>query len=350
MTQDAAFSLPVASLRIVATAIEPLTLPPNAGSTLRGAFGHALRAVGCIDRGDGALCIDACLENKRAMTDGRPTSCSYGYLFDTPRPPGSPFLERQSEVPHPYVFRSVGTGGRAYMSGERVEFQVNLLGMGIACLPEVVEACIFMGRGGIGKGRGRFTLDEVWEQAAFDTERRLLPLNADATALSLVSDWNAAALSAQRLSRESVTLQFLTSTCLVNNGVATRQPSFGIVMRALLRRLTLLALFHGGIAPVDRFKRLATLADGVRLIQWEGAWQDWQRYSSRQQQHQSFGGLVGSAVYEGEVEPFLSYLIFGQAVHLGKACTFGSGQYLLHAGAEDGLSRGVIDVARPFQL
>ena len=38
-------------------------------------------------------------------------------------------------------------------------------------------------------------------------------------------------------------------------------------------------------------------------------------------------GLVGDAVYEGDLAPFWPYLVFGQWTHVGSATTFGLGRY-----------------------
>ena len=40
-------------------------------------------------------------------------------------------------------------------------------------------------------------------------------------------------------------------------------------------------------------------------------------------------GLVGEAVYEGDLAPFWPFLVFGQWAHVGKNATFGLGRYEL---------------------
>jgi CRISPR/Cas system endoribonuclease Cas6 (RAMP superfamily) len=44
-----------------------------------------------------------------------------------------------------------------------------------------------------------------------------------------------------------------------------------------------------------------------------------------------WAGLVGTAIYEGDLTPFWPYLVFGQWVHVGKGTTFGLGAYRLEA-------------------
>ncbi|MGH7307219.1 MAG: CRISPR system precrRNA processing endoribonuclease RAMP protein Cas6 [Candidatus Rokuibacteriota bacterium] len=38
-------------------------------------------------------------------------------------------------------------------------------------------------------------------------------------------------------------------------------------------------------------------------------------------------GLVGTALYEGNLKPFWPYLVFGQWTHVGSGTTFGLGGY-----------------------
>ncbi len=342
--ENLAYHLSIASLRFVTTVERAITLPPNAGSTLRGAFGHALKEAGCLYRHQGKPC-EGCVENEAAMAEERPTRCVYGYLFDTPRPPHTSLHERQQEVPHPYVIRPASgvdapppaaDGSRVYPPGARLEFEVQLCGLALHLAGHVVEACVLMARHGLGAGRGTAEVRDLWEQDPFGAERRPLPFQLDRSALTLVAGWDEAVAHARTLASGSVALQFLTPTHLVRDGAPVRTPEFAAVARALLRRLTTLALFHGGEAPAGLFALLAGHAEGTRLVAWQGEWRDWERYSARQDRRMTFGGLVGTAVYEGDLEPFLPYLVYGQAVHVGKRCAFGEGRYrVVGAGLPD---------------
>jgi hypothetical protein len=48
------------------------------------------------------------------------------------------------------------------------------------------------------------------------------------------------------------------------------------------------------------------------------------------------GGLVGSVTLEGELEPFLPWLVWGSLTHVGKDAAMGNGQLRLEplAGGE----------------
>ncbi|HKV37959.1 MAG TPA: CRISPR system precrRNA processing endoribonuclease RAMP protein Cas6, partial [Blastocatellia bacterium] len=61
------------------------------GSTLRGAFGHALKQAVCV------MSHRAC---ERCLVQDR---CIYPYLFETPAPPDAPLLKGQNHAPHPFI-------------------------------------------------------------------------------------------------------------------------------------------------------------------------------------------------------------------------------------------------------
>lgn len=58
-------------------------------------------------------------------------------------------------------------------------------------------------------------------------------------------------------------------------------------------------------------------------------WQNWTRYSSRQQQKMLLGGVIGELILEGELQEFLPFLKLGEYLHIGKNTVFGLGQYRL---------------------
>ncbi len=78
-------SLSLARYRVTLEALEPLTLPSYLGSTLRGAFGHAFRAL-CCPSGLGERCPV-------------PATCPYHLVFETSPPPGDDALRGHEEIP-----------------------------------------------------------------------------------------------------------------------------------------------------------------------------------------------------------------------------------------------------------
>jgi len=336
------YRLRVASLRVEAVASQPITLPPNAGSALRGAFGHALRRVACLYRTRGTPCED-CDENRDAARQNRPTHCVYGYLFDTPRPPNTPLLEHQQSVPRPFVIRPTDAR-RVIPSGDVVAYDIQLFGLGVDCAGYVARAVPLVGERGLGLGPipGQAEVRAIWEQAPFGDERRPLPADVDPAKLTLVGGWEEARRRAEGITGPGFALRFLSFTRLNRTvitasgrrtSVSVEVPDFPVVMHAVARRLRLLALFHGGEDPGEHLARLTVAADGVGRLSWNGNRYDWHRYSTRQQRAIVHEGFVGTAVYAGNARLFAPYLVYGEATHIGRSCTMGAGRYAVHPAA-----------------
>ena len=331
----APYGLPIAVLRVDLVAAAKIVLPPHAGSTLRGAFGHALKRTCCLYADQPC---EGCVDNLMAAAEGRTPQCAYGYLFETPRPrPSAINQERGQEVPQPYVLRAApptfnSNGVLAphvvYAPGDIITFEVLLFGRALNLVDRVVEACAVMARHGLGEGRGAGALSRVQERDPFGTTLRPLPPAPRREDLTLIADFAEATARVQMLPTHALTLRLLTPTQIkYQRGVVRDRPPFAALAHALLRRLTTLATFHhDGHVSRDLFAELAHLSESVQCAAWDGTWQRWDRYSSRQDSHMTFGGLVGAAVYTGDLTPYLPYLVYGQAVHIGKHCTFGDGQ------------------------
>lgn len=78
-------------------------------------------------------------------------------------------------------------------------------------------------------------------------------------------------------------------------------------------------------------QQFASLREACGGIQEEKdlQWRDWTRYSSRQGQTMTLGGVIGQWRLSGDIAPFLPYLHLGQWLHVGKEAAFGLGRYQL---------------------
>ena len=75
------------------------------------------------------------------------------------------------------------------------------------------------------------------------------------------------------------------------------------------------------------FKGLIEKAKEIRQTATDITWFDWKRYSTRQEEWMSLGGVTGTVSYEGKVAEFLPFLRLGEYVHVGKGTSFGLGKY-----------------------
>ncbi|MGB9716175.1 MAG: CRISPR system precrRNA processing endoribonuclease RAMP protein Cas6, partial [Thermodesulfovibrionales bacterium] len=108
----------------------------------------------------------------------------------------------------------------------------------------------------------------------------------------------------------------------------TLDLEFHILIRNLLRRLSLLSYFHCGGEPAELdFKKIIEMAKRVNLKERNLRWYDWERYSTRQDTRMKMGGFVGDIIFEGYIEPFMPFIKAGEILHVGKGTSFGLGKY-----------------------
>ncbi|MCM8794013.1 MAG: CRISPR system precrRNA processing endoribonuclease RAMP protein Cas6 [Candidatus Omnitrophica bacterium] len=123
-------------------------------------------------------------------------------------------------------------------------------------------------------------------------------------------------------------LSFLTPTRLKYEERIHHRPEFHIIIRNLLRRLSLMNYYHGNVEnPELDYAGLIKKAEEIKLIDSEISWYDWERYSSRQKRKINMGGFVGRARYQGDFGPFYGLLKMGEILHIGKGAVFGLGKY-----------------------
>lgn len=302
---------------------EALFLPQYKGSAFRGGFGHVFRKVACPLR-----CREGCQ---------LPANCIYAYVFETPPPAESRILAKVPTAPHPFVIEPPLERKRVYEPGEEVAFQLILVGRAIDYLPYFIYTFDELGRVGLGRGRGKYQLVSV-ESVSPSGEAILLYDGSSKTLKSSFTVMGAGDLTERggRVPPDGrVTLTFLTPTRIKAEGHLTDEAAFPILFRSLHRRIALLAYFHCGGAweegpneLIERAQRVVTEASGLR-------WQDWERYSNRQQTRMAFGGFIGKVTYRGALQPFWPFLSLGTDLHVGKGATFGLGQYRIEQGTTE---------------
>lgn len=304
----------VARYRFTLNPREPIHLPQHPGSTLRGGFGYALKRLVCYH--SGARCGECNLGN----------DCAYGYLLRTSPPEDAEVLSTLTAVTRPFVIQPPLKAGETFKAGERLVFHVVLIGHGIAYLPYFVLAFQQLENAGLGRGRGRFTLEEV---TALGTDE-------EATVFDVVNgsiresdlDLGAAALEAlaAELPADLLTVRFLTPTRLRHGGdLMWEGPPFHVLVRRLLDRVSSLAYFHCGERWEADFQGWIERAKAVEIAEARTTWQDWERYSGRQKRRIKMGGLVGTVTYAGELGPYRPLLALGSLIHVGKGTVLGNG-------------------------
>jgi hypothetical protein len=98
------------------------------------------------------------------------------------------------------------------------------------------------------------------------------------------------------------------------------------LLMALIRRVGLISEFHTNVDLKTDYQSLSALSDDI-AVETSLSWKDWRRYSNRQKQKMSLGGVIGEVSLRGDLSPFAEHLYVGQWLHVGKNATFGLGRY-----------------------
>jgi hypothetical protein len=292
-----------------------------AGSYLRNALASVMRRA-------------TCPETHRI---GKPTpehaaTCPACWLLAAESDPGS--VARAYSVMPPYQPRPV------VEPGERFTFALTLYGDGFQFLPYFVLAFNEVGRVGVGPGRGSFQVEAISCHNPFSgaSESVLQPGETLVRVPSLFVSQEQVVPTAVDHNPSlphsgDLAIHFLTPTRLEGgkeNNMPLKTPDFGVFFRRLLYRLDDLGRQFAGQERrnLDEVRSLYALADQVRLVDAQTRWLDLWDWSGRTQSRTPVGGLVGTAVYRSQDwQPLLPWLIFGQAVQVGKAAVRGNGAY-----------------------
>ena len=329
---------------------EPLILPSYKGSTLRGGFGNAFKKVVCaLKKSDCAECI---LKEK----------CVYSYIFETPPPSDTKIMRKYTSAPHPFIIEPPPEKKRGYTPKDEIKFGLTLIGRAVDYLPYFIYTFDELGKMGIGKGRGKYELMAVrtnptlkkggrgdfqkndseiiyssntktlksftlsYLPIAFTKDTPSVPVIPACQESFLKTDSGQARMTAGN--PQLLMLNFLTPTRIIYNSHLTLDLEFHMLIRQLLRRISLLSYFHCSIdTSAWDFKGIIEKSKELIVKQRNLRWYDWERYSARQDTRMKMGGFVGEITFEGNIEPFMPIIKAGEVLHVGKGTSFGLGKY-----------------------
>jgi hypothetical protein len=128
------------------------------------------------------------------------------------------------------------------------------------------------------------------------------------------------------LAPRRVRVHFVTPTELKSGHQVADRPEFSVLAARIRDRLsTLRQLYDDGPLPID-FRAFQERAAQVRMTHCQIRTVETRRRSSRTGQVHTIGGLVGEAVYEGDLAEFLPYLRAAQWTGVGRQTVWGKGQ------------------------
>lgn len=298
------FSLTIKSLTI---------LPPYKGGIFRGAFGNSFRRAVCalkkIKR------CDACILRNQ---------CLYVSLFNPSAPSGFPDAEKYSSAPPPYVLNPPLDNRQVYHKGDKLAFNLVLMGRAVEALPYFIYSFIDMGERGVGRERGIYELSKV--EIIHGRKNKLIYDNITATLKDFSLD--ECPISADEFSDfKKICLKFITPLRMKEKKDLITSFDFSFLFQRLLHRLDLLSAFYGKNGPLPVSGNLFEQAQKIQTLREKLYWYEWERYSGNQKSLMKLGGLKGEIEVEGNLSPFMQYLKLGETVNVGQGTSFGLGKY-----------------------
>ncbi|ARU61523.1 hypothetical protein CBW65_11265 [Tumebacillus avium] len=321
MLQDIKFS----KYRFVLEAGEKgLELPPFKSSAFRGGFGHVFKQLTCAF--PGKACSECSIQN----------TCPYIYIFETKPPVDSKKLSKNENVPRPYIIATEFEGKQYFRPGELLSFELFIFGDALPYVPFFVHAFEVLGSVGIGKERRPYILHrveviDVQSGSAFliydAKSKRIRHKEVLVTGKELLE-------RSSKISEDTVTVSFTTPLRIKWKGHYTATPEFHLLIRNVVRRVsTLLYFHHGGKDLQLNYSELFQKAEQIEMIDSRVRWVDWERYSAKQGTRMALGGILGEATYRGDLKEFIPWLLFAEAIRMGKSTAFGLGATHLTWGA-----------------
>jgi hypothetical protein len=292
----------------------------DVGTTLRGAFGAALRQIVCIDRRQ--ECPQCPLKEQ----------CVFPIVFSPIRAPGSG-PRRQQTPPRGFVIKPPLNARKRFDPGEAIVFDFLLIGRLGNYFPYVIVPFKELGQHGIGMGRGKFSLAMI---DAIKADGSALPVYREADGVvhsAAPIDWGDLARSFSPPADGRATLRFLTPAHIRFNPTGAkgksrpvRAPEFFHIACRLRDRVSALCREYGP-APLEMdFRGFGERARDIKTVESKLRWVEQSRVSRTRHRH-DLSGFVGEITFEGDFSEFWPFLVLGQYVHVGDNAVFGRGWY-----------------------
>jgi len=272
-------------LRVYVQFKQDCKLPEFKGSMLHGWFGHALKAA-----------------------DERAFFALYG--------------EHGQQQPKPYIIYPNDDAKSHWQKNEFYHFDISLFGQAAQLGPVILQA---LQRGqalGFGKKNTPFKLISVSSLLPKKIAPGIIP--------SRLIDW--LNIENSDLTQHELALHFSTPLRLkVNDSILKHKaPDLPLLIKQIARRFSQLTRYWvcDDQTLIDNlYGELPLLGDYQQTD--HCYFEDWQRYSYKQQERLPFGGLKGQVSYFGEIAHVLPWLQLGEQLHIGGKTTFGLGKYQL---------------------
>lgn len=293
MKEQALFDIEYLPLKISLTSLKRAELPSYLGSTLRGVIGQSL-----------------------FQTDKE----AYDFIYVNGKK-----SEGKQDIVKPYgiIPPEVCSTKKIIEQGEALTFEFVLFGSAVKYAPSLVAALQNIHRFGIGAQRYPFCLSHIVNSQ----NQRILWWNNEyyATGMNVVKLPSYGVLEVT-----GVVVKFCTPLRIRRNGQLLTSISFQTLIRNIIRRMEAISERYGGWVDKEEAEIIYLLAEKVKMTKEDLRLEHLERYSNRLKGKMDISGLLGEVHFEGDLTPFVPWLLAAQDLHIGRNTTFGMGRIMVY--------------------
>ncbi len=247
-------------------------------------------------------------------------ACPWFPLFGQPLSSDPEAVRRHQKPPLPFIFDLPLLPEGAHHCRD-LEVGLTLVGSATASAGAFVAAMRELSAADLGDGSFTLSLDGVVSRGLFGERLPLefarqsgAPKNLQLLPLSDVASGGGGG-------GERLTLSLVTPLRLFHEGKGLRSFDCSLFLRGVVRRVSSLVAAYGDGEMADDFRWLAHQSREVRVTE--------SRIRFDLSGGMTAAGMMGEALLEGELEPFLPYLRLGEYLHAGKGGSWGFGRFQL---------------------
>jgi len=287
-------------------------LPRYKGDILRGALGKNLRDICCPLKH--IYCNECILSS----------NCVYYSFFE------SKVVKSEKKSPNrplPFIIEPFDIQKKDFLPKDKMSFNLILIQDSINFLPHITYSIINMGKRGIGfnkkQGFGKFKLTSILQGDN---------LIYNEVENKLIKNYNLSCLNIEEFNNKvsKIKIEFITPFRVKYRNKLAYDFDFQVIVRACLRRISQLEETYFGREPEIDYRSIVYSSKDVKKIYENKKWFEIPRYSFRQNTRMKLGGLIGEAIYEGDIGKFYPLLRYCEIVHIGKQTSFGFGKFKTH--------------------
>ncbi|MDA0129457.1 CRISPR system precrRNA processing endoribonuclease RAMP protein Cas6 [Vibrio sp. MarTm2] len=231
------------------------------------------------------------------------------------------FGEHANQQPKPYAITPSCDHKTEWRKGEFYSFELTLFGDAVGLDRQVINALTQGAKLGWGEQKTPINIMSI---------SSLTPVGLKAGMhITNLADW--LTIPYYQANAETA-IEFITPVRLKHQDrlINTFVDDAPFWLNHILRRLKQLTTFWVADDPkLINTLYLAAQVSGDWQVTSSSYYEDWQRYSAKQQSLIPFGGVQGQVQFNGDIAPLVPWLAIGEQLQIGGKSTFGLGKYRL---------------------